>query len=111
MIIGIACQWSGVAMITAWMSLWSRMARKRSEEHTSELQSRSDLVCRLLLEKKKQTRTLPITSEEHTSDLQSRPHLRCRVLHENQRESVCSPDTHVRRTSRVLLRKRMECAD
>src|SRR2546428_4070938 len=28
-------------------------ARKRSEEHTSELQSRSDLVCRLLLEKKK----------------------------------------------------------
>src|SRR5206468_12297944 len=28
-------------------------AIKRSEEHTSELQSRSDLVCRLLLEKKK----------------------------------------------------------
>src|SRR2546428_7781962 len=28
-------------------------ARIRSEEHTSELQSRSDLVCRLLLEKKK----------------------------------------------------------
>src|SRR2546428_7830078 len=27
--------------------------RPRSEEHTSELQSRSDLVCRLLLEKKK----------------------------------------------------------
>src|SRR2546428_8568970 len=30
--------------------------QKRSEEHTSELQSRSDLVCRLLLEKKKKTR-------------------------------------------------------
>src|SRR2546421_5892017 len=29
----------------------------RSEEHTSELQSRSDLVCRLLLEKKKTKRT------------------------------------------------------
>src|SRR5438132_10156523 len=29
-------------------------SRKRSEEHTSELQSHSDLVCRLLLEKKKQ---------------------------------------------------------
>src|SRR5438105_12415240 len=28
-------------------------ARQRSEEHTSELQSRVDLVCRLLLEKKK----------------------------------------------------------
>src|SRR5690349_23025337 len=27
--------------------------RRRSEEHTSELQSRRDLVCRLLLEKKK----------------------------------------------------------
>src|SRR6266403_4923491 len=31
----------------------SRGSRSRSEEHTSELQSRRDLVCRLLLEKKK----------------------------------------------------------
>src|SRR5690349_24195233 len=31
----------------------SREIRARSEEHTSELQSRRDLVCRLLLEKKK----------------------------------------------------------
>src|SRR2546421_1579344 len=31
----------------------SSVPRSRSEEHTSELQSRSDLVCRLLLEKKK----------------------------------------------------------
>src|SRR3982750_5060373 len=31
----------------------SRWRGRRSEEHTSELQSRSDLVCRLLLEKKK----------------------------------------------------------
>src|SRR5690625_6667156 len=31
--------------------------RLRSEEHTSELQSRGHLVCRLLLEKKKSTRT------------------------------------------------------
>src|SRR5947207_12627388 len=30
---------------------------QRSEEHTSELQSHSDLVCRLLLEKKKKTAT------------------------------------------------------
>src|SRR2546428_6208876 len=35
----------------------------RSEEHTSELQSRSDLVCRLLLEKKKSTST---SSSRHT---------------------------------------------
>src|SRR2546428_5993089 len=32
-----------------------RAPTPRSEEHTSELQSRSDLVCRLLLEKKKKT--------------------------------------------------------
>src|SRR5206468_12542658 len=31
---------------------------RRSEEHTSELQSRSDLVCRLLLEKKKKIKNL-----------------------------------------------------
>src|SRR2546427_4842041 len=31
--------------------------RRRSEEHTSELQSQSNLVCRLLLEKKKKTTT------------------------------------------------------
>src|SRR5438067_6287634 len=31
------------------------LLKKRSEEHTSELQSRFDLVCRLLLEKKKKT--------------------------------------------------------
>src|SRR5260221_7322363 len=30
--------------------------RRRSEEHTSELQSHSDLVCRLLLEKKKKNK-------------------------------------------------------
>src|SRR2546421_1953207 len=33
--------------------LGSSRVGRRSEEHTSELQSRSDLVCRLLLEKKK----------------------------------------------------------
>src|SRR2546427_7419796 len=31
--------------------------RNRSEEHTSELQSQSNLVCRLLLEKKNKTKT------------------------------------------------------
>src|SRR6266576_2513781 len=35
-----------------------RRTRSRSEEHTSELQSRRDLVCRLLLEKKKQIRLI-----------------------------------------------------
>src|SRR5438093_3862376 len=37
-------------MATAWSYIGSR-----SEEHTSELQSLTNLVCRLLLEKKKQT--------------------------------------------------------
>src|SRR5690349_23095058 len=32
----------------------------RSEEHTSELQSRRDLVCRLLLEKKKKQKTIKL---------------------------------------------------
>src|SRR5258708_23479119 len=39
---------------------------KRSEEHTSELQSPDHLVCRLLLEKKKQT-TRPSTVRVHWS--------------------------------------------
>src|SRR5207249_7923945 len=39
----------------------SPTCRPRSEEHTSELQSRFEIVCRLLLEKKKQTK--PARSE------------------------------------------------
>src|SRR5438034_8228818 len=35
----------------------AQQSNARSEEHTSELQSHSDLVCRLLLEKKKKTKT------------------------------------------------------
>src|SRR2546428_9154504 len=35
-------------------------SRSRSEEHTSELQSRSDLVCRLLLEKKQKDPAVPM---------------------------------------------------
>src|SRR5438874_10761443 len=38
----------------------------RSEEHTSELQSRRDLVCRLLLEKKKETNRLLHLHESST---------------------------------------------
>src|SRR3712207_6870897 len=37
----------------AWQPVGHHPARQRSEEHTSELQSRQYLVCRLLLEKKK----------------------------------------------------------
>src|SRR5437588_8714476 len=38
---------------------------KRSEEHTSELQSHSDLVCRLLLEKKKKKNNDSRREEQH----------------------------------------------
>src|SRR5438034_5914677 len=48
-------------------------ADERSEEHTSELQSHSDLVCRLLLEKKNKTRDtttpLEITPDNSASDM------------------------------------------
>src|SRR5256885_7205087 len=37
---------------------WGRMIFSRSEEHTSELQSPCNLVCRLLLEKKKKKQQL-----------------------------------------------------
>src|SRR3989441_7387702 len=43
---------------TGW-SDWLRRNAQRSEEHTSELQSLAYLVCRLLLEKKKQNSALP----------------------------------------------------
>src|SRR5438046_7547785 len=36
---------------------WAEILHPRSEEHTSELQSLTNLVCRLLLEKKKTDRT------------------------------------------------------
>src|SRR2546430_2852261 len=38
----------------------------RSEEHTSELQSQSNLVCRLLLEKKKKNNIDPLNPLQHT---------------------------------------------
>src|SRR5260221_5277243 len=45
----------GVDAAAGWYSDGG-LRSKRSEEHTSELQSHSDLVCRLLLEKKKKHR-------------------------------------------------------
>src|SRR5688572_15331805 len=51
----------------------------RSEEHTSELQSQSNLVCRLLLEKKK------ATAAHHCDDTSFQPSLsasHCRVVYQ-----------------------------
>src|SRR5205085_8738126 len=43
----------------------------RSEEHTSELQSQSNLVCRLLLEKKKKKPHLNNNPNKHNQDIHS----------------------------------------
>src|SRR2546430_12510039 len=44
--------------------------QRRSEEHTSELQSQSNLVCRLLLEKKKNNHLQHKLTRAHTSQSQ-----------------------------------------
>src|SRR2546429_6160673 len=56
----ILCPWSLVSRLLAALAgpLFRRKTH-RSEEHTSELQSRLHLVCRLLLEKKKKTDAPP----------------------------------------------------
>src|SRR5437773_5895233 len=46
----------------------------RSEEHTSELQSHHDLVCRLLLEKKKNNSSLRKHSSNRSDVMLSRPY-------------------------------------
>src|SRR2546427_1487438 len=54
------------------------MSGPRSEEHTSELQSQSNLVCRLLLEKKKNPHV--ICSDDVTSEMRSHPSIVYRHL-------------------------------
>src|SRR5204863_9265315 len=48
-----AVHWASLTQLTGRHFSGDINAGSRSEEHTSELQSRRDLVCRLLLEKKK----------------------------------------------------------
>src|SRR5262245_62741433 len=65
--------WTGVMASAPRPSAAAPRARAsrdaiRSEEHTSELQSLRQLVCRLLLEKKKNTPTLMHVDESGTSD-------------------------------------------
>src|SRR5439155_16397810 len=59
----------------------ARAAARRSEEHTSELQSRGHLVCRLLLEKKKKK-----SLRHHPTDLENTTAL--------SRNRVHNPITH-----------------
>src|SRR5215211_9415949 len=54
------------ALLRVYRSFVDSRGPNRSEEHTSELQSHSDLVCRLLLEKKKKPRKLREHAYKHT---------------------------------------------
>src|SRR5256885_6604810 len=73
---GIA-PWGGAAIRLVRLSATDRAAQlggqapqpvrpHRSEEHTSELQSPCNLVCRLLLEKKKKKKARPINTQQST---------------------------------------------
>src|SRR2546430_1648783 len=63
------CTSSTMNMMPCWWQMRCNSCR-RSEEHTSELQSQSNLVCRLLLEKKKPIAPTSIPSPTlHHSDV------------------------------------------
>src|SRR2546422_2690682 len=73
------------------ISAASVVRTERSEEHTSELQSRLHLVCRLLLEKKKRNYSRPLSS---TAPSRSTPRSNARP------RSTRSPATATRRAHR-----------
>src|SRR5258708_612410 len=58
-----------------------RIAQLRSEEHTSELQSPDHLVCRLLLEKKKEHKSTSPTRSPRATPLSDSKRLPCLELH------------------------------
>src|SRR5438034_6799343 len=53
--------------VETMLELLAHLGAARSEEHTSELQSHSDLVCRLLLEKKKKNANRKIEEKRRTT--------------------------------------------
>src|SRR2546427_1508600 len=63
----------------------------RSEEHTSELQSQSNLVCRLLLEKKKNTQNNKETAEQHNHNPRTTSH--CLQLRHHQLKPLYKRDS------------------
>src|SRR5438093_2210771 len=58
-----------------------RQVSRRSEEHTSELQSLTNLVCRLLLEKKKTHKTVNNVQTLTTKHRGKRPHRKIQHRH------------------------------
>src|SRR5256886_8325159 len=78
-----------------------RLAGLRSEEHTSELQSQSNIVCRLLLEKKKTTSERTQSTSYSRSKSHSRGPARCsgsmRFRHASRCNTVCMASPLLRR--------------
>src|SRR2546429_772743 len=68
----------------------SRRGAKRSEEHTSELQSRLHLVCRLLLEKKKNKRGRRKTPTGSSPTLHTPPPNTCDLRCPNRSALTCA---------------------
>src|SRR2546427_5705777 len=68
LVVGIAMGFAVILIIfTIAEDSLANVPQHRSEEHTSELQSQSNLVCRLLLEKKKKTtRVLSNRTKKHS---------------------------------------------
>src|SRR5437773_9018249 len=65
-----------------FMDYFADNGHARSEEHTSELQSHHDLVCRLLLDKKKKPTPLACALEDPFHNASLRPRHTCRsTLH------------------------------
>src|SRR5437870_11259704 len=82
------CRWIQRLMILIWSTsaFPTILGGSRSEEHTSELQSRGHLVCRLLLEKKNRQPRHP----QQARHQQRRRHQRERELRGNQVQDVRS---------------------
>src|SRR5258707_4190091 len=70
-------------------SLRGSSARPRSEEHTSELQSRQYLVCRLLLEKKKNTK-----NENSLMSIRSQPSVIADIDAKCLNDAILNVDVH-----------------
>src|SRR2546427_8768117 len=77
-----------------WASADVRRVLSRSEEHTSELQSQSNLVCRLLLEKKKKhNHTGPRPTRLNTTHSR-KCYVRFSIIHAASLSTSNSPRTH-----------------
>src|SRR2546427_914724 len=71
----------------------------RSEEHTSELQSQSNLVCRLLLEKKKNENA---SLQQPTNPTDTNEAANCAHHHEHNRSNITQTTAHKSRLSITL---------